>query len=158
MNISAVPKNLTISWSGENEKWEPFSFVALASLYLPTVPSVPLLAPQIVLPPHLDNVRDKLAENIHELWGMNKIELGWTYGKVRRYPSSHSTHKNTLGRFGNGECHRSTWALSSKMHVNGPLTLISQSLWSTWQQFGFGCCLSLLILAFYCIQRREKTV
>lgn len=37
---------------------------------------------QIVLPPHLDNVRDKLAENIHELWGMNKIELGWTYGKV----------------------------------------------------------------------------
>lgn len=38
---------------------------------------------QIVLPPHLDNVRDKLAENIHELWGMNKIELGWTYGKVK---------------------------------------------------------------------------
>lgn len=38
---------------------------------------------QIVLPPHLDNVRDKLAENIHELWGMNKIELGWTFGKVK---------------------------------------------------------------------------
>uniref|UniRef100_A0AAZ3PN06 Ryanodine receptor 3 n=1 Tax=Oncorhynchus tshawytscha TaxID=74940 RepID=A0AAZ3PN06_ONCTS len=37
----------------------------------------------IVLPPHLDNVRDRLAENIHELWGMNKIELGWSYGKVR---------------------------------------------------------------------------
>uniref|UniRef100_A0A803VT98 Ryanodine receptor 3 n=1 Tax=Ficedula albicollis TaxID=59894 RepID=A0A803VT98_FICAL len=28
-------------------------------------------------------VMDKLAENIHELWGMNKIELGWTYGKIR---------------------------------------------------------------------------
>lgn len=41
---------------------------------------------QVVLPTHLDNVRDKLAENIHELWGMNKIELGWTYGKVQ--PSS----------------------------------------------------------------------
>lgn len=39
---------------------------------------------QIVLPPHLENVRDKLAENIHELWGMNKIELGWTYGKVKK--------------------------------------------------------------------------
>lgn len=40
------------------------------------------LSLQIVLPPHLENIRDKLAENIHELWGMNKIELGWTYGKV----------------------------------------------------------------------------
>lgn len=38
---------------------------------------------QIVMPPHLEKVRDKLAENIHELWGMNKIELGWSYGKVR---------------------------------------------------------------------------
>ncbi|XP_056620483.1 ryanodine receptor 3 [Triplophysa dalaica] len=44
---------------------------------------VPVDTSQIVLPPHLENVRDKLAENIHELWGMNKIELGWTYGKVR---------------------------------------------------------------------------
>lgn len=39
---------------------------------------------QVIMPPHLEKVRDKLAENIHELWGMNKIELGWTYGKVRR--------------------------------------------------------------------------
>lgn len=44
---------------------------------------LPRLTPQVVLPPHLDNVRDKLAENIHELWGMNKIELGWTFGKVK---------------------------------------------------------------------------
>lgn len=35
------------------------------------------------MPLHLEKVRDKLAENIHELWGMNKIELGWSYGKVR---------------------------------------------------------------------------
>ena len=47
--------------------------------------SLPL---QVVLPPHLDNVRDKLAENIHELWGMNKIELGWTYGKVNLHFST----------------------------------------------------------------------
>lgn len=39
---------------------------------------------QTVLPPHLEHVRDRLAENIHELWGMNKIELGWTYGKVKK--------------------------------------------------------------------------
>uniref|UniRef100_A0A671PEV2 Ryanodine receptor 3-like n=1 Tax=Sinocyclocheilus anshuiensis TaxID=1608454 RepID=A0A671PEV2_9TELE len=44
---------------------------------------VPVDTSQIVLPPHLEHVRDKLAENIHELWGMNKIELGWMYGKVR---------------------------------------------------------------------------
>ncbi|XP_041123116.1 ryanodine receptor 3 isoform X8 [Polyodon spathula] len=44
---------------------------------------VPVETGQIVLPPQLEKVRDKLAENIHELWGMNKIELGWNYGKVR---------------------------------------------------------------------------
>uniref|UniRef100_A0A3P8SE98 Ryanodine receptor 3 n=1 Tax=Amphiprion percula TaxID=161767 RepID=A0A3P8SE98_AMPPE len=53
-------------------------FLSQAS-FIPT----PVDTSQIVLPPHLDNIRDKLAENIHELWGMNKIELGWTYGKVR---------------------------------------------------------------------------
>ncbi|XP_037305737.2 ryanodine receptor 3 isoform X5 [Pungitius pungitius] len=53
-------------------------FLSQAS-FVPT----PVDTSQIVLPPHLDNVRDKLAENIHELWGMNKIELGWTFGKVR---------------------------------------------------------------------------
>ncbi|XP_049611963.1 ryanodine receptor 3 isoform X1 [Syngnathus scovelli] len=53
-------------------------FLSQAS-FIPT----PVDTSQVVLPPHMDNIRDKLAENIHELWGMNKIELGWTYGKVR---------------------------------------------------------------------------
>ncbi|XP_041131305.1 ryanodine receptor 3-like [Polyodon spathula] len=44
---------------------------------------MPVETGQIVLPPHLEKVRDKLAENIHELWGMNKIELGWNYGKEK---------------------------------------------------------------------------
>lgn len=35
-----------------------------------------------MLPPNLEKIREKLAENIHELWVMNKIELGWTYGAV----------------------------------------------------------------------------
>uniref|UniRef100_A0A8D0AH85 Ryanodine receptor 2 n=1 Tax=Sander lucioperca TaxID=283035 RepID=A0A8D0AH85_SANLU len=43
----------------------------------------PVDTSQIVLPPHLERIREKLAENIHELWVMNKIELGWTYGAVR---------------------------------------------------------------------------
>uniref|UniRef100_A0A672FC04 MIR domain-containing protein n=1 Tax=Salarias fasciatus TaxID=181472 RepID=A0A672FC04_SALFA len=42
----------------------------------------PVDTSQIVLPPHLERIREKLAENIHELWVMNKIELGWTFGAV----------------------------------------------------------------------------
>uniref|UniRef100_A0A3B5LUF7 Uncharacterized protein n=1 Tax=Xiphophorus couchianus TaxID=32473 RepID=A0A3B5LUF7_9TELE len=53
-------------------------FTSQAS-FIPT----PVETSQVVMPPHLEKVRDKLAENIHELWGMNKIELGWTYGKIR---------------------------------------------------------------------------
>ncbi|CAL9692587.1 unnamed protein product [Knipowitschia caucasica] len=53
-------------------------FLSQAS-FIPT----PVDTTQVVVPPLLDNVRDKLAENIHELWAMNKIELGWTFGKVR---------------------------------------------------------------------------
>uniref|UniRef100_A0A3Q3W1X0 Uncharacterized protein n=2 Tax=Percomorphaceae TaxID=1489872 RepID=A0A3Q3W1X0_MOLML len=54
-------------------------FLSQAS-FIPT----PVETSQIVMPLHLEKVRDKLAENIHELWGMNKIELGWSYGKVRK--------------------------------------------------------------------------
>ncbi|XP_069042527.1 ryanodine receptor 1 isoform X6 [Lepisosteus oculatus] len=38
---------------------------------------------QIVLPPHLERIREKLAENIHELWAVTRIEQGWTYGMFR---------------------------------------------------------------------------
>lgn len=38
--------------------------------------------PQIVLPPHLERIREKLAENSHELWAVTRIEQGWTYGPV----------------------------------------------------------------------------
>ncbi|XP_069500422.1 ryanodine receptor 1 isoform X4 [Ambystoma mexicanum] len=38
---------------------------------------------QIVLPPHLERIREKLAENIHELWALTRIEQGWTFGQVR---------------------------------------------------------------------------
>ena len=31
----------------------------------------------------MENIRDKLAENIHEMWAMGKIEAGWTYGERR---------------------------------------------------------------------------
>ncbi|XP_023317849.1 ryanodine receptor isoform X1 [Trichogramma pretiosum] len=35
------------------------------------------------LPPHVDQIRDKLAENLHEMWAMNKIYDGWIYAPVR---------------------------------------------------------------------------
>nr|XP_049707621.1 ryanodine receptor isoform X34 [Helicoverpa armigera] len=38
---------------------------------------------QITLPSYVEQIRDKLAENIHEMWAMNKIEAGWMYGDQR---------------------------------------------------------------------------
>lgn len=102
MEISTIPRNLTLAYLGEKNK-NSFHLLSHWHSCYPTVPSVPHISLQIVLPPHLDNVRDKLAENIHELWGMNKIELGWTYGKVKLLSIMLSTHRNTLGVFGNGE-------------------------------------------------------
>ncbi|KAB1262046.1 Ryanodine receptor 2 [Camelus dromedarius] len=43
---------------------------------------IPVDTSQIMLPPHLERIRRKLVENVHELWVMNKIELGWQYGPV----------------------------------------------------------------------------
>ena len=38
--------------------------------------------PQIQLPVYIEKVRDRLAENLHEIWAMQKIEQGWSYGEV----------------------------------------------------------------------------
>lgn len=38
---------------------------------------------QVELPAQLEHIRQRLAENIHELWSMDKIELDWAYGPVR---------------------------------------------------------------------------
>ncbi|XP_053908876.1 ryanodine receptor 1 isoform X1 [Cuculus canorus] len=60
------------------------------SLVGPTVPlphtafiPCPVDTVQIVLPPHLERIREKLAENIHELWALTRIEQGWSYGPIR---------------------------------------------------------------------------
>ena len=31
----------------------------------------------------MENIRDKLAENIHEMWAVTKIETGWCFGERR---------------------------------------------------------------------------
>ncbi|KAK2510405.1 hypothetical protein Q9233_017776 [Columba guinea] len=55
---------------------------------------------QIVLPPHLERIREKLAENIHELWAQTRIEQGWTYGPD---PAGTGLPRGDGGREGRGE-------------------------------------------------------
>lgn len=40
---------------------------------------------QIQLPAYIENVRDRLAENLHEVWAASKIEQGWSFGEVSFY-------------------------------------------------------------------------
>ncbi|XP_035704010.1 ryanodine receptor isoform X5 [Folsomia candida] len=49
------------------------------SAFVPT----PVDTQTVILPGFVETVRDKLAENIHEMWAMNKIEAGWLYGEYR---------------------------------------------------------------------------
>uniref|UniRef100_A0A182TIU4 Ryanodine receptor 3, brain n=1 Tax=Anopheles melas TaxID=34690 RepID=A0A182TIU4_9DIPT len=37
----------------------------------------------VTLPSSVETIKDKLAENIHEMWALNKIEAGWTWGERR---------------------------------------------------------------------------
>lgn len=41
----------------------------------------PVDTSQITLPGIIAQIRDKLAENIHEMWTMGKIDSGWSYGE-----------------------------------------------------------------------------
>lgn len=42
----------------------------------------PIDLSNVILPQSIESLHEKLAENMHELWAMNKIENGWTYGEV----------------------------------------------------------------------------
>ena len=44
---------------------------------------------QVQLPTYVENVREKLAENIHELWAMGKVEAGWSFGEVSKLISEY---------------------------------------------------------------------
>uniref|UniRef100_A0AAQ5XBZ1 Ryanodine receptor 2b (cardiac) n=1 Tax=Amphiprion ocellaris TaxID=80972 RepID=A0AAQ5XBZ1_AMPOC len=49
-----------------------------------TFTPTPVDISKALLPLQLEDIREKMAENIHELWVMDKIDLGWTYGPVRK--------------------------------------------------------------------------
>ena len=36
----------------------------------------------VLNPSFIDNIKDKLEENIHEMWATLKIESGWAYYEV----------------------------------------------------------------------------
>lgn len=38
---------------------------------------------QVMLPSYVESIRDRLAENNHEIWAANKIEEGWIFGERR---------------------------------------------------------------------------
>ncbi|KAH3855014.1 hypothetical protein DPMN_097574, partial [Dreissena polymorpha] len=50
--------------------------------YAPFVPQ-PVDTGNVQLPVYVECVRDKLAENLHEVWAMNKIDQGWSWGEIR---------------------------------------------------------------------------
>lgn len=47
----------------------------------PFVPS-PIDTSNVVLPAFAQEIHLKFAENLHELWAMKKIDLGWIFGEV----------------------------------------------------------------------------
>uniref|UniRef100_A0A3Q3K423 Ryanodine receptor 2b (cardiac) n=1 Tax=Monopterus albus TaxID=43700 RepID=A0A3Q3K423_MONAL len=54
-----------------------------------TFTPTPVDISKVVLPLQLEDIREKMAENIHELWVMDKIDLGWTHGPVRDETKKH---------------------------------------------------------------------
>ncbi|XP_028459753.1 LOW QUALITY PROTEIN: ryanodine receptor 2 [Perca flavescens] len=64
----------------------------------PSVPATPVTftptpidISKVVLPPQLQDIQEKMAENLHELWAMDKIDLGWTHGPVRDEVKRHDS-------------------------------------------------------------------
>ncbi|XP_015230090.1 PREDICTED: ryanodine receptor 2-like [Cyprinodon variegatus] len=65
-------------------------------LFGPAVPITPVTftptpvdISKVVLPPQLEDIKEKMAENFHELWLKDRIDLGWTYGTVKDESKQH---------------------------------------------------------------------
>lgn len=43
----------------------------------------PVDTKDVNLPQFIENVVEKLAENTHEIWAMNKINTGWSFSEMR---------------------------------------------------------------------------
>lgn len=43
----------------------------------------PVDTSNVQLPTELDELVEKIAENVHEVWAQSRMEQGWTYGEKR---------------------------------------------------------------------------
>lgn len=48
-----------------------------------TYTPLPVNTKDIVLPRELNELVEAMAENIHEVWALNRINQGWSYGQKR---------------------------------------------------------------------------
>ncbi|XP_051816036.1 ryanodine receptor 2 [Acanthochromis polyacanthus] len=84
LKVQPCQKYMLDRGEGKQELMGPFVPVAPVT-FTPT----PVDVSKALLPPQLEDIREKMAENIHELWVMDKIDLGWTYGPVRDEGKKH---------------------------------------------------------------------
>ncbi|KAM4729154.1 ryanodine receptor 2-like [Anableps anableps] len=54
-----------------------------------TFTPTPVDISKVVLPLQLEDIREKMAENFHELWVKDRIDLGWTNGPVKDESKQH---------------------------------------------------------------------
>lgn len=43
----------------------------------------PMDTDDVVLPEELNDLIERMAKNVHEVWAKNRLEQGWTYGSER---------------------------------------------------------------------------
>lgn len=43
----------------------------------------PIDTSDVQLPAELDELVEKIAENVHEVWAQNRLDEGWVYGEER---------------------------------------------------------------------------
>ena len=49
----------------------------------------PVDTSEVRLPAELDELVEKIAKNVHEVWAQSRIEQGWTYGEERNDELKH---------------------------------------------------------------------
>lgn len=49
----------------------------------------PVDTSDVRLPAELDELVEKIAKNVHEVWAQSRIEQGWTYGEERNDELKH---------------------------------------------------------------------
>lgn len=44
---------------------------------------MPINTEDVVIPEDLVALTEKIAENVHDVWAVGRLEQGWTYGPIR---------------------------------------------------------------------------